>query len=65
MHVQLKALGVTMESYAERRGFSREWAWHRALVNNSTWWSTKTTFLDVLKFMGNGIRLGPMLGRDT
>jgi len=64
MHIQLKALGVKIESYANRRGFSREWAWHRDLTNNSQWWS-KTTFLDVLKVMGNGLRLGPMLGRDT
>jgi tyrosyl-tRNA synthetase len=26
MHVQLKALGALIESYADRRGFSREWA---------------------------------------
>lgn len=53
-----------MESYAERKGYTREWAWKRALVNNSDWWRN-TTMVDVLKTMGTGIRIGAMLGRDT
>ena len=65
MHMQLKALCVTMEKYADRRGFSREWAWRRDVTNNATWWSAKSTFVEVMKVMGAGMRLGPMLGRDT
>lgn len=64
MHIQLKRLGATMEKYAERRGYSREWAWRRDLTNNNTWWQ-RTSLVEVLKVMGSGMRIGPMLGRDT
>ncbi len=64
MHAQLKRLGASIESYADRRGYKREWAWRRALENNVTWWS-KTSARDFLSILGRHIRIGPMLGRDT
>lgn len=64
MHEQLKRLGVLIEKYAERRGYSRQWAWRRSVLNNSTWW-TKLAANDFLKVMGTAVRIGPMLGRDT
>ena len=64
MHVQLKRLGESMWKYAERRGYHHEWAMARALKNNNEWWN-KRTLLDVLKVMGQAVRIGPMLGRDT
>src|SRR5690349_3285132 len=64
MHVQLKRLGASMESYAERRGYMKEWAWGRSLQNNSTWWN-KVTAREFLSMLGRNVRIGPMLGRDT
>jgi tyrosyl-tRNA synthetase len=64
MHVQLKRLGVSMEKYAERRGYMREWSWRRSLENNVTWW-TKVTAREFLSMLGRNVRIGPMLGRDT
>ncbi|KAF7514212.1 hypothetical protein GJ744_004537 [Endocarpon pusillum] len=64
MHLQLKRLGVTMEAYAERRGYAREWAWRRDVTNNSTWYQ-KLTLSEFMRVLGSGARLGPLLGRDT
>jgi tyrosyl-tRNA synthetase len=64
MHMQLKRFGESMEKYAGRRGYQREWAWRRTLINNSAWHS-KTSISDMLSKMALGIRLGPMLGRDS
>ncbi|KIX98530.1 uncharacterized protein Z520_05831 [Fonsecaea multimorphosa CBS 102226] len=64
MHIQLKKLGASIEKYAERKGYMREWAWRRSLENNNAWWS-KTTAKEFLSILGRHIRIGPMLGRDT
>ncbi|KAL2438750.1 Tyrosine-tRNA ligase, mitochondrial [Exophiala dermatitidis] len=64
MHAQLKRLGVSIEKYAARRGYVKEWAWHRALDNNVTWWKN-TSARDFLSVLGRHVRIGPMLGRDT
>jgi tyrosyl-tRNA synthetase len=64
LHNQLKSFMVSVEDYAKRRGYMREWAWKKALDNNVTWWSN-TTARDFLFVLGRHIRLGPMLGRDT
>ena len=64
MHAQLKRLGASIEKYAERKGYVREWAWRRALTNNVTWWAN-TPARDFLALLGRNVRIGPMLGRDT
>ena len=64
MHMQLKRLGASIERYAEKRGYIKEWAWQRVLLNNIAWWN-KTPVMEFLRVMGTGVRLGPMLGRDT
>ncbi|KIW72158.1 tyrosine-tRNA ligase [Phialophora macrospora] len=64
MHIQLKRLGASMEKYAERKGYMREWSWRRSLENNVMWWS-KVTAREFLSMLGRHIRIGPMLGRDT
>ncbi|KEF53815.1 uncharacterized protein A1O9_10216 [Exophiala aquamarina CBS 119918] len=64
LHNQLKRFMASVEKYAERRGYLREWAWRKALTNNAAWWS-KTTARDFLFVLGRHVRLGPMLGRDT
>lgn len=53
-----------MEDYAGERGYEREWAWRRAVANNATWLS-KVSIGEFMKHLGKGIRMGPLLGRDT
>ncbi|KAL9110569.1 MAG: hypothetical protein Q9227_004927 [Pyrenula ochraceoflavens] len=64
IHMQLKRLGVHIESTAKRYGYHPEWAWKRALENNNIWWG-KVSFYEVIRTMGPVVRLGPLLGRDT
>ncbi|OJD19920.1 tyrosine-tRNA ligase [Emergomyces pasteurianus Ep9510] len=64
MHLQLKRLGMSIERYGAKHGYECEWIWRRAIVNNNTWW-LKEPFFEVMKTMGETVRLGPMLGRDT
>lgn len=64
MHNQLKRFGASMERYAARRGYEREWAWRRSLRNNADW-HTRLIWTDLLREMGQYLRIGPMLGRDS
>ncbi|PGH14699.1 tyrosine-tRNA ligase [Helicocarpus griseus UAMH5409] len=64
MHLQLKKLGLSIERYGEKHGYKYEWVMRRGIVNNNTWWF-KEPFFEVMKTMGNRVRIGPMLGRDT
>lgn len=64
MHIQLKKLWESVERIGRKHGYVREWAWRRALMNNNTWLN-KLDIVEFLKTMGSGIRLGPMLSRDT
>lgn len=64
MHYQLKKLWVNVEKYGEKFGHKWEWAWHRELVNNNTWLN-KLSVIELLQILGSGMRLGPMLSKDT
>jgi tyrosyl-tRNA synthetase len=64
MHLQLKKLWVNVESYGDRYGYKRDWAWHRELLNNGLWWN-KLPMLEVLQVLGPGMRMGSMLARET
>ena len=64
MHARLKRLGELMHRYAERRGWQREWAWRRSLINNYEWYQ-KVSLVDFLESVGSNTRIGPMLGRET
>jgi tyrosyl-tRNA synthetase len=64
MHLQLKKLGVGIEACAGRRGYSREWAWRRDVTNNNIWYQ-KLSVGEFMRVLGSGVRLGPLLGRDT
>ncbi|KAK4195833.1 tRNA synthetases class I-domain-containing protein [Triangularia verruculosa] len=61
---QLKALWTNVEEQARRRQFEKNWAWKRAVVNNSTWWNS-LPLIEVLKRLGDSMRMGPLLSRDT
>ncbi|KAK0734306.1 tRNA synthetases class I-domain-containing protein [Lasiosphaeria miniovina] len=64
MHYQTRKLWQNVEDHARRLGYEKQWAWKRALVNNHAWWNS-TPLLDILKRLGNSIRIGPLLSRDT
>ena len=64
IHYQLKKLWMNVEGMGRKFGYVREWAWHRELCNNHTWLQ-KQSVLDILALMGSGMRLGPLLSRDT
>ncbi|KAL8784010.1 MAG: hypothetical protein Q9195_009220 [Heterodermia aff. obscurata] len=64
MHMQLKRLWMKAELHARDYGYHHEWAWHRELVNNNTWLN-KVPVVDILQLLGRGLRMGPMLRKDT
>jgi tyrosyl-tRNA synthetase len=66
MHYQLKKLWVNIHAYGQKHGYydGKDFNHQRALVNNNAWWN-KMPMLEVLQVLGPGMRLGPMLARDT
>jgi tyrosyl-tRNA synthetase len=64
MHGQLQGLGLSLETYATRKGYKQETPWRRSLKNNASWWA-RVTVRDFLSMLGRNIRIGPLLGRDT
>lgn len=64
MHLQLKKLWMNVERHVRKYGYIWEWAWRRELCNNNIWLN-KLTLMDFMKVLGFGVRLGPMLGRET
>ncbi|KAL9001713.1 MAG: hypothetical protein Q9188_005325 [Gyalolechia gomerana] len=64
MHYQMKALWSHIEESGRKHGYKWEWAWRRALANNHTWLNN-LPFLEILRLLGSGMRVGTMLGRDT
>lgn len=64
IHYQLKRIWLNVEEQARRHGYKKTWAWRRAVVNNNTWWN-KLPMLEVLRRVGDAMRVGPMLSRDT
>lgn len=65
MHFQLKALWVHVEKLTNREyGYKWEWAWRREVANNNAWLN-KLPALELLKYLGQGVRLGTLLGRDS
>lgn len=63
MHMQLKKLGHSIDTYGRRHGYINKY-WRRALVNNNTWWNSLPV-IELLRDLGVHTRLGPMMGRDT
>ncbi|KAI9784914.1 MAG: tyrosyl-tRNA synthetase [Peltula sp. TS41687] len=64
MHLQLKKLWLNVERHVRKYGYIWEWAWRRELCNNNVWLN-KLSIMDFMKELGVGVRLGPMLGRET
>ncbi len=64
IHFQLKKLWENVDRMAQRQGYERNWAWKRGVLNNNHWWN-KQPLLEILRMVGQSIRIGPMLSRDT
>ncbi|KAL8940294.1 MAG: hypothetical protein Q9216_002880 [Gyalolechia sp. 2 TL-2023] len=64
MHYQMKAMWAHAEKNGRKYGYIWEWAWRRALANNHAWLNN-LPFLEILRLLGSGMRVGTMLGRDT
>lgn len=64
MFAQLGGIWDNVIQYGQRHGYQPEARGTRALLDNASWLDT-LNILDFLKLMGNGMRLGTMLGRDT
>ncbi|KAI1652651.1 hypothetical protein F4813DRAFT_377256 [Daldinia decipiens] len=65
IHYQLKRIWVNVETQADRFGYKKEpRIWSRALVNNSMWYNN-LPFIEVVARLFKGIRVGPMLSRET
>ncbi|KAI2622442.1 hypothetical protein GGR54DRAFT_598555 [Hypoxylon sp. NC1633] len=65
VHYQLKRIWLNVEEQARRFGYEKQRRiWSRAILNNNQWYNT-TTFVEVVARMFKGLRLGPMLSRDT
>ncbi|KAI1074884.1 hypothetical protein F5B20DRAFT_562171 [Whalleya microplaca] len=64
IHYQLKRIWANLDVQAARFGYEKQWAWSRGLYNNSMWYNN-TTFIEVVNRLFKGMRLGPMLSRET
>ena len=64
MFEQTGSLLKNVKRYAQRHGYKEEGIGGHQLLNNAEWLD-KLNILDFLKLLGNGMRIGTMLGRDT
>ncbi|CAJ2499672.1 Uu.00g025250.m01.CDS01 [Anthostomella pinea] len=64
IHYQLKRMWAHVDSQARRHGYEKEWVWDRELANNSQWYNT-VSFAEVVQRLFNGVRVGPMLSRES
>jgi tyrosyl-tRNA synthetase len=65
MHYQMKRMWANMVLHAmKKHGYNRDPIWNRGFANNNTWLN-KVTVVEFLKMLGQGVRVGEMLGRDT
>ncbi|KAI1492932.1 tRNA synthetase class I [Biscogniauxia mediterranea] len=64
IHYQLKRMWLNVDAMARRFGYEKKWAWRRALLNNSAW-HNQVPMQECVSRLFKGMRLGPMLSRDT
>ncbi|KAK8064383.1 tRNA synthetase class I [Apiospora phragmitis] len=64
IHYQLSRIWRNVDHLAARLGHKKDWAWSRALLNNSTWLQS-TSFMEVVQRLFSGMRMGPLLSRDN
>lgn len=64
IHYQLGRVWRNVDKLAPRFGYKKEWSSSRALLNNTSWF-TSTSFMEVVQRLFSGIRMGPLLSRDN
>ncbi|KAI1432845.1 tRNA synthetase class I [Xylaria sp. CBS 124048] len=64
IHYQLKRMWQNVDKQAARFKHEKKWAWNRELLNNTSWHGT-TPFYMVVNRLFKGMRLGPLLSRDS
>ena len=64
MFAQVGRIWENASIYGQRHGYQGSSNGRRELLDNASWLDS-LNILDFLKLMGNGMRLGAMLGRDT
>ncbi|KAK7913830.1 hypothetical protein PG985_011533 [Apiospora marii] len=64
IHYQLGRVWRNVDRLAPRFGYQKEWSSSRALLNNTSWFSS-TSFMEVVQRLFSGIRMGPLLSRDN
>lgn len=64
MTAQVERIWQNVEQYGKNKEWNSEIVGQRELLDNSHWLGG-LGILHFLKTMGNGARLGTMLGRDT
>ncbi|KAI1774527.1 hypothetical protein F4818DRAFT_65070 [Hypoxylon cercidicola] len=65
IHYQLKRIWLNVEEQAKRYGYEKDpRIWSRAIFNNSQWYAS-LSFVEVVSRLFKGLRLGPMLSRET
>ncbi|KAK3395623.1 tyrosine--trna ligase precursor, mitochondrial (cyt-18) [Sordaria brevicollis] len=64
IHFQLKRLWENVDFEMRKRGYEADWARARGVVNNNHWWNSQP-LLEILRRVGQSLRIGPMLSRDT
>ena len=64
MHMQLKKMWQNVDACGRRLGYKDGSLGHKELCNN-TMWLQKSSIAEMVLLMGSGLRLGPMLSRDT
>lgn len=63
-HYQLKRLWTNVEVRAKHFQYEKDSAWSRAILNNTTWLNS-TPIMEVVGRLFKGMRMGPLLSRDT
>jgi len=64
MFSQLELLWENAVRYGERHGYERSLRGKKELLNNAAWLE-RLSVLEFARKLGDGMRLGTMLGRDT
>ncbi|KAK6201885.1 tyrosyl-tRNA synthetase [Pestalotiopsis sp. IQ-011] len=64
IHYQLKSLWLNVEARAKHYQYQKDSSWSRAIVNNSTWLNS-TPMMEVVGRLFKGMRMGPLMSRDT
>ncbi|KAF3017871.1 tyrosyl-tRNA synthetase [Neopestalotiopsis sp. 37M] len=64
IHYQLKSLWKNVDSRAKHFQYQKDSSWSRDILNNSAWLNS-TPIMEVVGRLFKGMRMGPLMSRDT